>query len=245
MTTKVELINGAYSLMRISGLTVIPGGEENTLALTRLEDMAEEFHGRNIQTDYNFEENPDLNSLHNLPRKYWFAYKSNLAVRLLNDFGKTASPNLVAQSQAGFSFLSSNTAPMKEARYPSRMPIGARNSLRTQRWKRYYRRGAEAPLGKGTITMFIDDIRDFMESFVAYLDDGETIASFTIEADTGLTINSSSNTDTMVVYNITATGLSTENSVSLLQVKIVVTTSAGRLETRIINFQLQDSTIRG
>ena len=245
MTTKAELINGAYSLLRISGITVDPSAEDNSLELERLEDMAEEFDGRNIQTDYNFEETPLVNSIHNLPRKFWFAYKSNLAVRLAPDFGKEAPPLLVSQQRAGFSFLSSFTAPLKETRYPNRMPMGARNSLRTQSWRRYYNESAEAPLGKGTITMFIDDIRDFMESWVAYLDSGETIASYTIEADTGLTINSDSNTTTAVTYNITATGLSTESSVDLLQVKIIITTSAGRVDTRLINFQLQDSTIRG
>ena len=54
MTTKADLINGAYSLMRISGITVDPSADDLALALERLEDMAEEFAGRNIITDYNF-----------------------------------------------------------------------------------------------------------------------------------------------------------------------------------------------
>jgi len=245
MTTKADIINGAYSLMRVSGITVDPSAEDTALALTRLEDMAEEFNGRNIQTDYNFEETPASNSIHNLPRKYWFPYKSNLAFRLLPDFGKQATPLLVQWAKAGFSFLSTDTAPIRETQYPNRMPRGSRNTLRNNHWSKFYTKASEAPLGKGTITMYIGDIRDFMESYVAYLDSGETISSFTISADTGLTINSSSNTTTAVTYNITATGLSSGDSVSLLQLKIVVITSAGRRETRIKNFQLLDSTISG
>jgi hypothetical protein len=74
VTTKADLINGAYSLMRISGLTVDPSGADLTLALTRLENMAAEFEGRNIITDYNFEQNPQTGSKHNLERKFWYAY---------------------------------------------------------------------------------------------------------------------------------------------------------------------------
>ena len=58
MTTKIELINQAYSLIRISGITLDPSGEDISLALDRLETMAAEFYGRNIKTDYNFEEKP-------------------------------------------------------------------------------------------------------------------------------------------------------------------------------------------
>lgn len=241
MTTKAELINGAYSLMRISGITVDPSGEDLTLALTRLEDMAAEFDGRNIITDYNFEQNPVVGSLHNLERKFWFAYKANLAIRLLPDFGKQAPPELVAMQQTSFSFLSANTAPRREISYPSRMPRGQANTRWSTRWSRFFTKGVEAPLAGGTVTMYVNDIKAFSESFVAYLDAGETISSFTIEADDGLTITSSTNATPLITYTIQADGLSEGSSVSLLQVKIVATTSAGRIETRIINFQLLDS----
>ena len=92
--TKIEIINGAYSRMRISGLTAQPTPEDIVKALNRLEDMAEEFDGRNICTGYNFEDDPDVNSLHNMERKFWGPYKAILATRLLADFGKAASPEL-------------------------------------------------------------------------------------------------------------------------------------------------------
>lgn len=245
MTTKIELINGAYSLMRISGITVDPSGSDIALALARLENMAAEFNGRNIKTDYNFEEDPDSGSLHNLPRKYWYGYEANLAIRLLPDFGKQAPPWLLMQQQASFSFLSSDTAVVKRLQYPSRMPRGARNSLRSQGWRRYFTEVGEAPNSAETIVMYIDDIKGFTESFSSYLDSGETISSYTIEADDGLTISSDANNTPLISYVIQADGDSSGNSISLLQVKIVVTTSASRIETRIINFSLLSSTIEG
>lgn len=243
MTTKVDLINGAYSLMRISGITVDPSGEDLTLALSRLENMAAEFEGRNIATDYNFEQNPNTGSSHNLERKFWYAYEVNLAVRLLPDFGKQATPVLITQQQAAYSFLVANTAPFREISYPTRMPRGSANSHRSLRWSRFYVSEAKAPLSGGTITMYIDDIKAFSESFVAYLDAAETIASFTIEADDGLTITASANASPLITYTLKAVGLSSGGLIALVQVKIVITTSAGRIETRIINFSLLDSDI--
>ena len=243
MTTKAHLINGAYSLMRISGITIDPSAEDLTLALTRLEDMAAEFEGRNIITDYNFEETPATGSLHNLERKFWYAYKINLAIRLLPDFGKEATPVLTTQQQAAYSFLAANTAPFREVRYSPRMPRGSSNNRRSLRWSQFYVPDDRAPLAGGTITMYIDDIKAFSESFVAYLDTGETISSYTIEAETGLTITTDANATPLITYTIKADGLSSGGSVGLLRVKIVVTTSAGRIETRIINFSLLDSDI--
>jgi len=243
MTTKAEIINGAYSMLRISGITVDPSGDDLALALIRLEDMAEEFEGRNIVTDYNFEESPQTTSLHNLERKHWFAYKANLAVRLLPDFGKQPSPVLMSQQQASYSFLAGNTAPVRQSVPSNRMPIGSGNVHRRYRWNRYYRPEAQAPLSAETNIMYIDDVKSYVESFVAYLDTGETISSYTIEADTGLTISTDSNATPFIAYTITATGKSDGSGIGLLQVKIVVTTSASRIETRIINFSLLQSDV--
>lgn len=242
-TTKADIINGAYSLMRISGITLDPSAEDLTLGLERLEDMAEEFHARNIVTDYNFETSPVTTSLHNLERKHHFGYKANLAVRLCPDFGKPPPPALVAMQSSSFSFLSSNTAPVKETSYPNRMPRGRANTFRSLFWTRFYNREVTAPLSSETIIMYIDDVKAFSESFVAYLDSGESIASYTIEADDGLTITTDANATPLITYTIQADGLSSGSSIGLLQVKIVATTSASRIETRIINFQLLQSEI--
>jgi len=229
--------------MRISGITVNPSSSDLTLALERLEDMAQEFAGRNIITKYNFETTPTTGALHNLEREFWFAYKVNLAARLLPDFGKEPTAALMTQQQATFSFLSSKTAPFRETNYPTRMPRGQSNSRRSLPWSRFNVPEALAPLEENTQTMYINDINDFEESFAAYLNSAETIASFTIEADTGLTITTSANATPLITYTVQADGLNESGSVGLLRVKIVATTSDGRLETRIINFQLLDSDI--
>jgi hypothetical protein len=243
MTTKADFISDAYSWLRISGLTKQPSAEDNVLALNRLESMAEEFFGNNIDVNYNFEDSPDSSSLHNVERKYWTAFGTNLAVRLAPDFGITPLPSLVVQQQHGYSYLSARTAVVNRTQYPSRMPRGSGTTLRSNRWRRYYRPLPIAPNDATTNRMYIGDINDYVEHFDSYLNDGETISSYTIEANDGLTIVSDSLSSPDISYQIQADGSSETSSDSYLQVKIVATTSDSRVETRIINFQLFDSEI--
>lgn len=242
---KIDLINGAYSQMRISGLTVQPSAPENKLALRRLESLANELSARNICMGYNFEDSPDVNSTSGLDVSLWYSVECVLASRLLSDFGKGQQPDpmLLRNMQSGMSFLYSITANPTETQYPSRQPIGSGTSLRNNRFRRFYQPQAESPNTCKTKQMVIDNIDDFVEHFDAYLIDSEIIDSFTIEAETGLTIVSSSNTDQDVLYRIQAVGNAGSKSDLSLNIKIVITTDSGRIETRLIYFDLTDISI--
>lgn len=235
---KIDIINGAYSQMRISGITVDPSPEDLTLALRRLEGMANELHGRNVCTGYYFEEEPDINSPSGLNKKYWFSFECILAMRLVSDFGKgmTPDPMLGKNASAQMSFLYASTANPRQIQYPSRQSLGAGNLLRYPYCK-FFAPIIEAPNTCLTNRMTVGDINDFIEHFNSYLVDPEEIASYTIEADTGLTIVSDSEETPDILYQI-----QTDNGASgLLRVKIVITTDAGRVTTRIINFELTAS----
>jgi hypothetical protein len=238
MTTKAEIINNAYSQMRISGLTVDPSPADITLALDRLESMAAEFEGRNIKSGYNLESTPDVNSEHNMLRKYWYPYEVNLAVRLLPDFGKPVPQILFAQAQAGLSFLASDTAEVTPTAYPRRQAIGSGNRRYLQR-QRFYQQTVIPPNDAKTIHMYVDDVNDYTEDFSDYLVGAEEVASYTIEADDGLTVSNDSLTNPVVSYRVTATGTETSAD-NFLRVKIVATTDNSRIITRIINFQLTE-----
>jgi len=236
MSLKGDFINKAYSRARISGLTVQPTPEDLKLALHKLENMASMWADRNICAGYNFEETPDLNSLHNVDRKYWDAFESNLAAKLLTDFGMQPSMTLMAEQSASLSQIVASTAVVGRVQYPARMPRGSGSRYSYNR--RFFPATEMVPIECETARMFIDDVNDFVENFGAYLNAGEIVSSYTIEADSGLTINSDSNTDTTVVYQITA-----PDNAGFYKVKIVVTTSDGRKETRIINFVIMDSSL--
>jgi len=235
--TKGDILNRAFSALRISGLTVEPGPDELVLALNKLESMAAELVGRNIYTNYYFEDEPDLNTPHNMERKFWHSFDMMLAVRLMPDFGKGMKPDvsLVRQGSAGFSFLSSATARVSPVPYPNRMPKG--------RWGKFFAAEDKAPDSSLTNIMYIDDVRTFIEHFGSILETGEDIDSYTIEANTGLTINSDSLATPNITYNVTADGNSDGSGIPYLNVKIVATTTDGRIETRIINFKILASDI--
>ena len=236
---KIDAINDAYSQLRISGLTVAPTPEDLEIALDRLEGMASEWAERNICSQYNFEDEPDPNSDTNVKRGFKQAFATNLAIRLIPDFGKAVDPILSAQASQSLSNLSARSAydRIKKAEYPTRQPLGSGNTLRWYRWRRFYWSGAVAPTSCKTVTMFIDDVDDFVEHFDAYLnlDDNESLSQVDFTMDSGLSLESSSFDAVDVNYRIKAIS----NNGGTQQLVIVVTTSTGRVETRIINFELQ------
>lgn len=241
--TKADLISGAYSKLRISGITVDPTPENNDLAISVLESAMHEYKERGACMGYNFEDEPKTSSKHGVNPAYWDPIKKILALRLAPDFGKgdssSLNPMLVKQASGAVSVIFSGTATPRQTKYPSRQPVGSGTGIRFPRIRRFYAEESETPNTCETKTMFIGDVSDFVEDFNAYLEDSEFIDTFTIEANTGLTINSSAkNTaETAIDYNITATG-NNEDANEALKLKIVVTTTGSRVETRIIDFQL-------
>ena len=234
---KIDLIKDAYSQLRISGLTVEPTPEDLELALNRLEQMAAEWQSRNICSGYNFEDEPDPNSDSLIDRAAWFAYSTNLGVRLLADFGKSAAPEsagIVRQAALSLSTLSGVSAMnrLNQVSYPDRQPVGSGN-----RWSRWYRFYRSVPTSQSITLMLEGDIADFTEHFDSWLNtqENEVIDSYTIMSSSGrLVIVSDDNTDIDVNYRLQADSPSNQE-----QITIIVTTSAGRKQTRYRHFQIQ------
>ena len=88
----------------------------------------------------------------------------------------------------------------------------------------------------------VGDIDDYYEDFETWLA-GETIDSYTITADPALTIVSDSNNDPRIDYRIEADSNRTQGIWQ--QVKIIVTSSGGREETRLINFEISEAATVG
>ena len=240
---KGDTISSAYSRMRISGITAQPTPEDLEVALERMEEMAARWFKKNINAGFNFEDEPDPNTPTSLDVGFRSAYASNLAMLLLSDFGKAPHPGLVREASATFSDLSGATATTREIDYPQRQPRGRGNTLRYNRWQRFYRNQAKAPNESVTNDMIVGDIADLVEHFDSYLLEDD-IQSFTITSDTGLNIISSSINEADIDYRVEALGSSDgESADGLQQIKIVMTTTAGRIETRIINFILDDQNL--
>lgn len=231
---KTDIINGAYSRMRISGLTKSPSPAELTLALNRLEQMAAAFFHKSICVGYNFEETPDLNSEHGIEDGFIDGFEFNLADRLLDDFAKEATPNFTRRLRGATQGLVSNSAPRRETQYPFRMPRGKSQRARLGYNSNFYVPESRPPSGCSTNYLKVDEINDYIEPFGDYLRSPEVINSFTIEAETGLTILSSSNDDTIVSYRVRSD--SNSQTGQYRSIIITITTDDNRIEKRIINF---------
>ncbi len=237
---KVDIIKDAYSQLRISGLTSSPVPEELELALIRLEDMAAMWEGSNISIGYNFEEEPDPNSPSGIQPAYKLAFVHNLAVLLIPDF--EATPSLLSPLAKG----SYNTMPSQvslarpqQVQQPDRMPRGSGNTLSCNRWNRFYRARSEFFNSTSSIQMFIGDTYEDSFNFNSYLEDNESIDSFDLQLDAGLTLDSSSAEDYRVNFKVTATypsGVSVSQFGA--QVTCIITTSNSRVNTRRLFFSL-------
>jgi hypothetical protein len=114
--TKNDLLISAFEEIRISGITVNPTPADKALALRHLETMMAQLEGRNICVGYNFEDTPNMNSLSNVDRAYWYPIIMLLADRLLPSFGKVATPEFARNRSGAQSYLSSVCAKLHPVR---------------------------------------------------------------------------------------------------------------------------------
>lgn len=230
---KVNVISDAYSKLRISGLTVLPTPEDLELALSRLESMMAELDVRGISLNYNFEDDPDPNSLTNIPKFSFDGISSQLALRLVPDFNKVVPMQLMAMASASMSAISGKVAKdrLRQVQYPTRMPIGSGNRF-WPRWSRFYYPTPIPPVE--SIQMLIGETNSYVYSFQQYLNEGETIDAFTAVPTDGITLNSSAIVGDTISYSITAvTGV-------WQTLTITITTSDNRVEIRVVNIQVND-----
>lgn len=235
---KVDRISGAYSKLRISGLTVQPTSEDLELALGELENMMSELASRGIEVGYNFENEPNPNSDLGVPQQHWNMINCNLAVRLIADFNKDVPAMLLMQATQSLNNSSSICAAerVRGVAYPSRQPVGSGARI-FNRWQRFYSESnALPPNDPATLYVMQGEVNDYQESFEAYLREDEDILSAVVVCDTGLVVLSSTVEDPVVRYRLSApVELS---AASWQQVKITMTTTIGRVDIRIINYQV-------
>jgi hypothetical protein len=232
--SKAEIINDAYSQMRISGLTVNPTPEDSAIALSRLEGMAAEFESRDICVGYNFTEEPDTGDESGIPLAYRQAYSTALAVRMV-DFGKAVPPELAAQAVQSVSNLSAQTFKIRPTQYPHRQPLGSGNTLRTRQWQRYYQPAAQAPQDCDTNYMNVGGINDFSESWEHYLGENEAIDSYTRTVSDGLSIETEAVSTPFINYRVKALAAGYQ------VIEFTILTSDGRVNVRRVNFEVNNA----
>lgn len=244
---KVDIINGAFSRLRISGLTVDASGEDMELALTRLEDMAYEFSSRNMDGNYNFESLPDPNSEIGIFPEFKEAYETNLAVRITPDFGQSkTNPLLLQQANQSARNLAARSARTRQTQYPERQPRGSGVTLRYYPFSPHYRNVDRAPINSDILR--VGEVNDYTETWASYLNELETITDHTIVADSGIVVVRSSVDGPDVKYRLRLDNIllgsgdeiqGTSRSLTANTVEIEITTSEGRINRRKVYYNTQ------
>lgn len=230
--TKVELVIKAYKWLRISGLTSQPDPEEISDGIDMLESMMLELSSRNICSSYFFEDEPLPNTDSRLEPKYNTAVETNLAVRLAPFFGKVVSVELALQARQSLSNWSARSAKVNQIRPPRRMPRGSGNTFRFSNWVRFSNEEPNAPISCDTREIKVDEINNFRADFNQYLVDPETISSFITDTTTGIELLSISESNGVFTFQCKGIKAGFE------AVEITVTTSTGRVNPAVINFNV-------
>lgn len=236
-STKLDLVNSALSKIAISGITAPAMGADFQLALDRLEGMMYEFEeARNICCQYNFTINPDGADRHGMTFGLFEPISNILALRIIQDYEIPPGNALLAAASAAISSLSNQTYQVRETQYPRRQGRGAGNTLRYNRWQRFYRKPDQVPLVCSSFKLDMGEIDDYTQSWIDYLKPDEDIDAFEILITSGLELISSSNTHQTVSYRLRGLNPSIDNGVE--QVRIKITTSDGRIDERLINAEV-------
>ena len=246
-TRKIDIINNAFSLLRISGLTVGPSPFDLKLALGRLEDLANRYFALNLINTWNFEDNPDYNSFCWIPRAVNALMECGLAYDMCPDFGIMPSPSLTARLNGAMTTASAVISPqlIQEIPYPTRAALGSGLQRRLFPFIRYNYQYPMPPEQSATNNIYIGDENEYTTTWENWLRSGDYVASYDIGADPGMMLISSSLNaqKTTITYRIKA--INQNKTGNLQQVKIVVTTAAGLINSRIISFNVETSTTVG
>lgn len=228
MKTKIDLVNGAFAELRISGLTSATDSEDIELGLSALEDV---MHDVNLSLPFNFEELPDPNTESGLPEFATLAIKLKLAERLAPSYNKSSAiPGL----PSAWSRLITRISQPQYLQPSALMPLGRGN-------RPYFCSDNYMPspvnLPSGTIELNIDDAGMFLVEFGDYLQPGEAISSIVATAEAGITVLSDSITGDSYSLEVQA-----GSTTGLTRIKLVMTGDLGSARTRYMYFNIVDGT---
>lgn len=232
--SKVEIVQKAYEILRISGLTTKAVPEELSLGIDELEGMMHEFSARNICSSYLFEDEPEANTGANIELAYQPAVEYNLAVRLATFFGKEPTSGMMRTAMSSLATWTASSGRVNQIKNPNRMPRGSGQTFRFSNRNRYFRQENSAPIECDTNYIKVDEINNFSYNFNQYLYPDEVISSFITSVDNGLLLQASALQGTKIV--MTVKGI----KAGFNSILVTITTSTGRINPQTINFQVSE-----
>lgn len=223
MKTKIQLINAAFSELRISGITSGPTPDDIELALEALEDMMRPLCDKYPTLGYNFEETPNPNTLSGIPVIFNNAIQLKLGDTIGFRYGKTVDQKRLSGAMA---HLSAKLSPTPSYQNSARMPSGRGNSW----WNTFSdRMPPYETADPSSEVMGLSDSRfvsvDLGDAFAP----GETLASAVVTCDPQLAISGTATSGNTVTFTVTAQGTAGVNFRIMIAITGTLTTVADRV----------------
>lgn len=230
--TKIQILNDAFTELRINGITTQPDNEDVRLGLYRLEDYMSEL---TFSLGFKFESVPQPNTYSGIPQYANFAIASGMAVRLAPAYGKPPEA-LIRQASAAMSAIMNKVCRPRRVPYPSRQPLGMGNR-RLWDYNQFMPATIEAPNDPSTEIMNVGD-KQVLQSidFSQYLQPLENIASYTTTVSGGLALTGITTSGASIRFTVQA------DLEGFQQILFSVTGTAGTKVNRTLNFNIVDST---
>jgi hypothetical protein len=201
MTKKIDVVNGTYKLIRISGLTSQAVPEETETALQVADDYAGELLSTGLDIgwvqplDYGQSDPDDYSGLN---AQTMGPFKKLLAIELVDYFGKQAPPTLHSNADKGMRSLEQLLVNVNPAQNPGTLPIGSGNEW-DYRSDKFY---PEPISDDGAIYKNTSNVFQLPIDWSAFLAGLYTLTSVVYEADTGIVLTNESITDEISVVTV-------------------------------------------
>jgi hypothetical protein len=193
MPSKIQIVNGAYSVMRISGLTVSPSPEDSALGVQVLDDLMAELSVE-LDTGYiqpiNYGES-DANDDSGLTAETVGPVKKMLARELLANFGKPITNELNLIYNDGLRKLEQLLVNVLPSQNPATLPIGSGNEY-DYRSNKFY---SEPNNDDGAQNYYKDEVFQLPIDWSSWLAGVSALTNITYKADSGLNLTEESFTD--------------------------------------------------
>jgi hypothetical protein len=232
MINKIDIINGAYKLLRISGLTVNPSAGEVSDALQTLDDYCAELQptlnlGYIQPLEYG---QSDPNDYSGLTLSMVGPLKKVMAIQLAPFFAKSIPPELAVIADAGMRSLEQLIVTVGDSQNPATLPIGSGNEW-DYRSDKFYR---EPNNDDGAINHYSNEVFQLPIDWSSWLAGEFTLDSVSYDNDSGITLTNEGVVDDISVVTVSF------NSTGQFQLCAVATNSNGDIKNERLVFNSID-----
>ena len=202
IVTKGDLVNGTYSLMRISGLTVNASPEDVVLSLQVADDYAEELKGNGLDLQWQAPAeygNSDPADNSGLTPQMAGPFKKLLMSEIVLAFGREITPTLDRIASNGMRALENIVVSVPTANNPGTLPFGSGNEWDYNDRKFY----SEPAVNNNAYYGIEGDVYNYTEDFAQWLINEELVTVTWDIGGSGMSIANETFTETEASAELT------------------------------------------